>query len=53
MSETKKRVIRCLVMSRVCGYFADVTSFNRGKRQEFADRKVFDVAEARKAAQHD
>jgi anaerobic ribonucleoside-triphosphate reductase len=53
MSETKKRAVPCLVMSRVCGYFAAITSFNKGKRQEFADRKVYDVAEARKAAQHD
>ena len=63
----RKRV-KCLVMSRIVGYYADTGSYNVGKRQEFKDRKVYDipdpvrqqvaadslgVAEARKAAQHD
>lgn len=31
------------VYSRVCGYFRPVKNWNKGKRQEFKDRKVFDV----------
>ncbi len=29
------------VYSRVCGYFRPVANWNRGKRQEFKDRKTF------------
>ena len=32
---------RCEVWSRVCGYFRPVSSWNRGKKQEFADRRTF------------
>jgi len=31
----------CEVYSRVCGYFRPVTSWNRGKREEFNQRKVY------------
>ena len=34
---------RCEVWSRVCGYFRPVASWNKGKKQEFADRKPFVV----------
>lgn len=47
MSETKKRV-RCLVFSRVVGYYQPVTNWNIGKQQEYKDRVIYDVAEARK-----
>lgn len=33
----------CEVYSRVCGYFRPVVNWNRGKQQEFKDRKVFEV----------
>ena len=34
---------RCEIWSRVCGYFRPVSSWNRGKKQEFADRKTFEI----------
>lgn len=33
------------VWSRVVGYMRPVSGWNDGKRQEFADRRSFDVAE--------
>jgi len=33
----------CEVYSRVCGYFRPVANWNRGKKEEFKDRKVFEV----------
>ena len=33
----------CEVFSRVCGYFRPVSNWNQGKREEFRERKVFDV----------
>lgn len=35
---------KCEVYSRVCGYFRPVSNWNKGKKQEFRDRKVFDLA---------
>ena len=32
------------VYSRVCGYFRPVSNWNKGKKEEFKDRKLFDVA---------
>lgn len=40
MSEQKKRV-KCLVYSRVCGYLSAVNYWNKGKRQEFEERKPY------------
>jgi len=34
---------KCEVWSRVCGYFRPVSSWNKGKKQEFVDRKLFVV----------
>jgi len=31
------------VYSRVCGYFRPVANWNRGKKEEFRERKVFEV----------
>lgn len=33
----------CEVYSRVCGYFRPVTNWNRGKVEEFKERKLFNV----------
>ena len=33
----------CEVYSRVVGYFRPVKQWNDGKREEFKDRKVFEV----------
>lgn len=35
------------VYSRVCGYHRPVKNWNKGKRQEFEDRKMFDVEQAK------
>ncbi|MBR0239194.1 MAG: hypothetical protein IJQ39_13955 [Thermoguttaceae bacterium] len=31
------------VYSRVCGYFRPVSNWNKGKKEEFKDRKTFQV----------
>ncbi|MGE4300907.1 MAG: anaerobic ribonucleoside-triphosphate reductase [Victivallaceae bacterium] len=31
------------VYSRVCGYFRPVSNWNKGKREEFHDRKTYNV----------
>jgi anaerobic ribonucleoside-triphosphate reductase len=33
----------CEVYSRVVGYLRPVNQWNRGKQQEFTDRKTFDM----------
>mgnify|MGYP001135855123 CR=1 FL=1 len=38
--EEKKRV-PCEVYSRIVGYFRPVRNWNKGKRQEFIERKVY------------
>lgn len=37
---------QCEVYSRVCGYFRPVSNWNKGKQQEFKDRKPFKVTGA-------
>ena len=36
------------VYSRVCGYHRPVKNWNRGKQQEFAERKVYEVPGTKK-----
>ena len=36
----------CEVYSRVTGYFRPVSNWNKGKKEEFKDRKEYDVAKA-------
>ena len=36
---------KCEVYSRVVGYLRPVSQWNRGKRQEFNDRRVFRIEE--------
>ena len=31
------------VYSRICGFFRPVQQWNKGKKEEFMDRKVFDL----------
>lgn len=41
MNEKK---VRCLIYSRICGYYAPVyQSWNVGKQQEFKERRTYDV----------
>ena len=34
---------KCEVYSRVCGYFRPVSNWNKGKKEEFKDRKTFEI----------
>ncbi len=36
---------KCEIYSRVVGYMRPVNQWNRGKQQEFSDRKLFDMKE--------
>jgi ribonucleoside-triphosphate reductase len=40
----KQKRTECEVYSRVVGYLRPVGQWNRGKQQEFSDRKTFDTA---------
>lgn len=44
MSEETRKV-PCLVMSRVVGYYSAVQDWNKGKRMEWKERKVYKVEE--------
>lgn len=41
MIEIKK--VPCEVYSRIVGYFRPVRNWNKGKRQEFAERKEYEI----------
>jgi ribonucleoside-triphosphate reductase len=44
--ETKKVKVcgeRTEVYSRVCGFFRPVSNYNKGKVQEFKDRKSYEI----------
>ena len=32
---------KCEIYSRVCGYFRPVSNWNKGKREEFKERKTY------------
>ena len=34
---------KCEIFSRVCGYFRPISNWNQGKREEFKERKTFDI----------
>ena len=38
--------VPCEVYSRVVGYLRPIQNWHQGKKQEFADRKTFQVGEA-------
>lgn len=44
--ENEKRT-KCEVYSRVVGYMRPVNQWNRGKQEEFSDRKVFNMKESK------
>jgi anaerobic ribonucleoside-triphosphate reductase len=44
-NELEEKRTKCEVYSRVVGYLRPVSQWNRGKQQEFSDRKVFDMKE--------
>ena len=41
-----KKEIKTLIYSRTCGYFAPVVQMNRGKQEEFYERKNIDIEKA-------
>jgi len=41
MTEQKQRT-RCQIYSRVVGFLTPISQWNKGKREEFQDRKTFD-----------
>ena len=43
--EIEDKRTKCEVYSRVVGYMRPVKQWNRGKQQEFSDRKLFDMKE--------
>jgi ribonucleoside-triphosphate reductase len=43
--QAEKKTTECEVYSRVVGYIRPVNQWNKGKQQEFRDRKTFDLAE--------
>ena len=49
MSEKKKCGEKCEVWSRVVGYFRPTSEWNKGRQQEFKDRKPFKIKEEQSA----
>jgi len=49
--KAENKTTECEVYSRVVGYLRPVDQWNRGKRQEFADRKTFDMMQKKMVAQ--
>ena len=43
MAEKTLKRVPCEVYSRIVGYLRPVQNWNKGKRQEFEDRKTYDV----------
>ena len=43
--DLEEKRTKCEVYSRVVGYLRPVNQWNRGKQQEFSDRKVFKIKE--------
>jgi len=41
MCEKKKKKIPCEVYSRIVGYLRPVQNWNKGKQQEFSERKTY------------
>jgi anaerobic ribonucleoside-triphosphate reductase len=41
--KTKETKVPCEVYSRIVGYLRPVQNWNKGKRQEFATRRVYRV----------
>ena len=41
----KKQRTKCEIYSRVVGYMRPVSQWNKGKQQEYKDRKMFKISE--------
>ena len=42
MNEIK---IECSIYSRVCGFYTDVNGWNKGKKEEYSERKEYIINE--------
>ncbi len=42
---------KCEVYSRVTGYIRPTSNWNRGKKEEFKDRKMYDVGKAKETVE--
>lgn len=42
-----KREVPCEIWSRVVGYFRPISQWNKGKQDEFQNRKTYDVNQKR------
>ena len=49
--QAQNKTTECEIYSRVVGYLRPVNQWNRGKQQEFTDRKTFDTMEKKLVAQ--
>lgn len=38
---------KCEIYSRVCGYFRPVSNWNKGKQEEFKNRKTYKAGESK------
>ena len=43
----EKLVVPCEIYSRVVGYMRPVAQWNKGKQEEFRNRKFFDIEKAK------
>ena len=41
-----ERKIQTLIYSRVSGYYNPITAFNKGKKEEYSERKFINVCKA-------
>jgi ribonucleoside-triphosphate reductase len=46
-NELENKRTKCEVYSRVVGYLRPVNQWNKGKQQEFSDRKMFNMKKER------
>jgi len=46
VQESTEVKVPCEVYSRIVGYLRPVQAWNKGKQQEFAERRTFKVAES-------
>ena len=41
--KTEKKVCKCEIYSRVVGYLSPVSEWNKGKKEEFEQRKTYNI----------
>lgn len=46
-ARSAKPKVACEVYSRIVGYLRPVSDWNKGKQQEFSERKTYDVPQPR------